>query len=474
MLAIAGGLALLILYLYGLDRMGLYSADEPRYASIGREMASRGDYITPRLWGQGWYEKPALLYWMIAAGFRAGLSNGLAPRLPVALLSVAFLIAFFWILRREFGVVAAACSTMILATSGMWVAYSGLAVTDIPMSAMFGLALLFTLPWLRTGDSRWLSGAAVALGFAFLAKSGPPLVLALPVLWFGRNRWRDLFRARPVLLFLLIAAPWYVACYLRNGAIFLQTLFIQQQFQRFISPSLQHVQPWWFYFTWLPVALFPWTPVPVLLVRRNLYSDMRIRFLMVVVIWGFIFFSKSPNKLPGYMLPLLPPIAVAAGVALEKAQTAGRVVVGLSALACCAFPALMRMLPVWMSKDPHAIAPAAVWPGLAALLVAAIVLFIPNRPLSVSLVALVAATGYLWIKIETFPAIDAVATARPVARQIRSAGVPVCVKQDVPRDWRYGLNYYTETPLPDCGNDRTPQAFVYYRGHRLLAELPRQ
>src|SRR3954470_9913462 len=90
LLAIAGGLALLVLYLYGLDRMGLYSADEPRYASIGLEMARSGDFITPRLWGAGWFEKPPLLYWMVAAGFRAGLSIDLAPRVPVALLSLGF------------------------------------------------------------------------------------------------------------------------------------------------------------------------------------------------------------------------------------------------------------------------------------------------------------------------------------------------------------------------------------------------
>src|SRR5579862_3977191 len=91
LLAIAGGLALLILYLYGLDRMGLYGPDEPRYASIGREMARTGDLVTPRLDGRPWFEKPPLLYWMIATGFRLGLSSDLAPRVPVALLSVAFL-----------------------------------------------------------------------------------------------------------------------------------------------------------------------------------------------------------------------------------------------------------------------------------------------------------------------------------------------------------------------------------------------
>ena len=88
-----------MLYLTSLTAMGMYSTDEPRYADIGRAMARTGDWITPHLWGQPWFEKPPLLYWMTAAGFRAGLGTDLAPRLPMALLSVAFLAFFWWRLR---------------------------------------------------------------------------------------------------------------------------------------------------------------------------------------------------------------------------------------------------------------------------------------------------------------------------------------------------------------------------------------
>src|ERR1700740_2719460 len=98
--------------------------DEPRYASIGRAMAASGDWITPRLWGEAWFEKPALLYWMTGAGFRLGLGDDLAPRLPVALLSVAFLVFFYWALRREFGGRPALAATIILATSAGWLAFS--------------------------------------------------------------------------------------------------------------------------------------------------------------------------------------------------------------------------------------------------------------------------------------------------------------------------------------------------------------
>src|SRR5881396_3806992 len=108
---------LYLLSFFGLTNAGLVGPDEPRYAAVARQMALSGDWITPRLWGEPWFEKPALLYWMIAAAFRAGLGDDLAPRAPVALLAVLFLGFFFWSLRREFGVRPAAFATAILATS---------------------------------------------------------------------------------------------------------------------------------------------------------------------------------------------------------------------------------------------------------------------------------------------------------------------------------------------------------------------
>src|SRR6202050_113097 len=144
-LAPASAVGLFFLYFFGLTRTGLLGPDEPRYAAIGRAMAATGDWITPRLWGQPWFEKPALLYWMTAAGFKLGLGPDLAPRLPVALLSVAFLV-FFWLqLRRIFDGWVAGCATAILATAAGWLAYSHVAVTDLPLSALFSAAILFSL-----------------------------------------------------------------------------------------------------------------------------------------------------------------------------------------------------------------------------------------------------------------------------------------------------------------------------------------
>src|SRR5438445_5268183 len=107
--------ALLIyfLYFFHLTTAGMLGPDEPRYAAIGREMARSGDWVTPRLWGQPWFEKPALLYWMTGAAFRLGLGDELAPRLPGATIGALFLGFFYWAMRREFGGQAAAIAAAI-------------------------------------------------------------------------------------------------------------------------------------------------------------------------------------------------------------------------------------------------------------------------------------------------------------------------------------------------------------------------
>src|SRR4051794_32402714 len=138
-------------------------------------MAISGDWVTPRLWGQPWFEKPALLYWMTAIGFRAGLGPELAPRVPVALLSVWFLVFYFLRMRREFGERAAWIASAMLATSGGWIVFSRVAVTEIPLATTFAASMMLALPWVRSGGRRGLVLGGVLLGFAVLAKGLVPV-----------------------------------------------------------------------------------------------------------------------------------------------------------------------------------------------------------------------------------------------------------------------------------------------------------
>jgi 4-amino-4-deoxy-L-arabinose transferase-like glycosyltransferase len=445
------------LYLYGLNVTGLLGPDEPRYAAVAREMARSGDWVTPRLWGEPWFEKPPLLYWMTGATFGLGLGPELAPRLPVAALALAFLGFYWWILQREFGTRTAWYAVLILGTSAGWVGFSQTGVTDMPLTATFSAAMLLALPWIARGDTRPLPLTAALLGLAVLAKGLVPLVLALPLAM--RGRLRDLLRWRVAAPFLIIALPWYVLCYLRNGRVFLDVFFWQQQFGRFASPALQHSQPWWFYFPVLLAGLLPWTPLAALLVRRGNWHDPRLAFLLVWAFFGLLFFSLAINKLPGYVLPLLPAICASMAISLDAARESGPA--SAAWISGCAL--LLVLFPIAAHILPDAVASGLrralelpfdwTWLLPAGMAVLAWILARRGRrQVAVALVAAGAAAGILWLKVSVLPEVDRRASARTLWRDIDARQAEVCI-QAVNRDTRYGLNYYSGEPLPDCARE---------------------
>ena len=450
---------LAVLYFVGISSAGMLGPDEPRYASVAREMARSGDWITPRLWGAPWFEKPALLYWMTGTAFRLGLNEDVAPRIPVALISLAFLVFFQWILSRKFGPRAAWTATFILATSVAWLGCSYIGTTDLPMSAAFSTAMLLSLDWIETGDRRRLPMAAALLGLAVLAKGLVPLVLTLPLIWCGRRRWIDLLRPSVLGVFLVVALPWYLLCWWRNGAVFLRTFFWEQHFGRFTTLALAHGQPFWFYVPVLAAALLPWTPVLLLLVRRGLYGDRRRRFLLLWLLFGLAFFSISKNKLPGYLLPMIPAAAALMGIALAEAKRGARWVLAASALCLtliiALIPALPDVLAVGLSR---AETPGFHWTWLLPLVLALTIYVLEWRGWrapAVTALAIAAAACAISLKLIDLPAIDRAYSARPIWREIAAAPGRVCVAA-MHRSWRYGLNYYSGTPLPDCSVSPRP------------------
>jgi 4-amino-4-deoxy-L-arabinose transferase-like glycosyltransferase len=445
------------LYFFGLTAAGVLGPDEARYASIAREMARSGDWITPRLWGNPWYEKPPLLYWICAAAFRLGAGAELAPRLPVALCSVAFLAFYWWILRREFGCAVAWMSALILATSGGWLWYSQAGVTDIPAAAAFSSAMLLVLPWIAKRDTRLLPAASAVLGLAVLAKSLPPVALTLPL----ALRWRnlgDLLKPRVLAPFLIIALPWHVLCYLQNGSAFLKNLFWRQQFQRLTSEALMHSRPWWFYLPVLAGLLLPWTPLAPLLARRTQWADPRRRFLLFWSGWTLVFFSIAVNKLPGYVLPAFPAIAALMALGLAELPDA-KLWLAACALLVVIYAAAAQVLPraaaFGLSHAPHPVF-STLW--LIPLAIAAAAWLLDSRRRRLAAVFAVAApiaVAAAWLKGNAAGEFDRFATARPLWRQVESHAAETCVAaapqpDAVQRNWRYSLNYYSVTPLPDC------------------------
>ncbi len=447
---------LLILYLLDLGGVGFISTDEPRYASIGREMAQSGDWVTPRLDGAGWFEKPPLLYWMTAAGHVARLPDEWAARLPVALLSIAFLLLFFYMIAREFSSRIAIAATTILATSAGWLAYSFAALTDLPMAAMLGAAMLVTLFEKR----KWSGFAAgLLLGVAVLAKAFVPLVLFAPVFLIARGK-----RIGIAAGCIAAAVPWHVFCYLRNGHLFWDEYFWRQQFSRFFTPERQHVHGWWYYVPVLLAGLFPWTPLVTVLARKATYEDVRMRFLGAWLVYGFVFFSASQNKLAGYLLPLMPGLAVLLAVGLDQLVEKTKIAPWLLASSA----ALLVILPTVVLALPQAMLAGVgrthinVALGLPFLLIA-VPVWLLSRSGKPSLAILAAGMGVVfgvaYFKGAAFPELDDRVSVRGFWREHHAEAAMACV-ENVGRTWEYGLNYYAERPFHACSPGKSPRIAV--------------
>jgi 4-amino-4-deoxy-L-arabinose transferase-like glycosyltransferase len=456
-----------VVYLLKPGGAGFLGPDEPRYASIGREMARDGDWVTPRLNGSPWFEKPPLLYWTTAAANRLGLRDEWAARVPMALISLTFLIFFHEILRREFSSRLALAATAILGGSAGWLVASFAAVPDLPMSAALASAMMIALFDNRVGRG-WIAGAL--LGIAILAKGFVPAALFAPVWWIAREKRRGILAAAAI-----VAAPWYLLCWTRNGSAFWNDFFWKQHVQRLISAqALQHGQPFWYYVPVMLAGLFPWTPLAALIGLKKAREDARIRFLLLWALGALVFFSIVPNKLPFYVLPLMPALAVVMAAALEAVPRREWWLI-----ACLGS---LILLPSIAETFPQAYlegATRAHWHfdprGLIALVAAAVVWWISRRgrwtAALVATSAMVAAGG-AYLKLKTLPPLDQRDSARAFWRSHQEEIGEACVAADVPRAWVYGLSYYASRAVPDCGDSVAENWEI--RGRNGMLEIARR
>lgn len=446
---------------------GVIGPDEPRYASIAREMWLSGDWVTPRLDGEPWFEKPALLYWMGAAAMMAGVEPDQATRYPVAALSVLFLLFFHWRLKKVFDETTADLSAAVLLTSAGWVAFSQAGVFDLPLTASVGAALLLLLEWAGDpDDKRKLPWFGALLGLSVLAKGlAGPAVAAMAALGVctvhgvGRVA-RDLVHWRTLGPFLAVCGPWYLLCYARNGDVFVEEFLWRHHVLRLISPELQHVQPAWFYAPVLLVALLPWAPVVFVLPWRRLWEDPQTRFLLSWAVGTMLFFSVSTNKLPGYILPALPAIAALIGLRLRRrptprvALTTAAALLALLPLAAAVLPeALASGLPrAWPPRDISwtlAVFPAATIAAVAAASWAG------RRWIAVAALATAAAIGLASLQRAVYPEIDKAAGVRTLLDSAPAPLDQICLG-DVRRHVHYGFQFYAGRPVADCEADPQP------------------
>ncbi|WP_157730909.1 ArnT family glycosyltransferase [Variovorax sp. HW608] len=315
-----------------LGTRALVSPDEGRYAALALEMARSGDWVTPRLNGLFYFEKPILQYWIGALAFLGlGVSEFSARLWPglagfLTLLAVGFTAGRLW--GREAGVQALA-----VAASMTWlIGNSHFLTLDSGLTLFLTLALCGVLLALETPDPRarrrwiWLAWAAMAgavLSKGLVGLAIPGAVLVFVSLWRrDMGLCRGMHWASGLVIFLALAAPWFVLVSMRNPA-FAEFFFIHEHFARYLTQVHQREGAWWYYVPLLIGGMLPWTGALPWLLRKDpaTQGSSRITVRDVLLVWCvfvFLFFSASGSKLPSYILPMFPALALLVTVQLRR------------------------------------------------------------------------------------------------------------------------------------------------------------
>lgn len=460
------------IFFYGLGSLPLIGPDEPRYAQVAREMFVSGDWVTTRLGGINWFEKPALTYWLSAAGYALFGENEFGARFFIAVFATIGVLLVYWFGKRtrsaRFGFLSAA----VLATCGMWPGFARVATFDLTLSVAMTLALAGFFLWAESSKrpTFWFV-MCFALGLAVLAKGLVGIVLPSAVIGLYLLLTRQLkivFNSKLLLIgaavFLATAATWYAPVIAKHGQEFINEFFIGHHFQRYLSNKYKHPQPAYFFLLVALAGSFPWTFYLIGSAWRSArnwretFSDRLRLFLWLWVLVTIGFFSFSGSKLPGYVLPIFPAISMLVGLELERwwQPTVERRTKVLAALTA-AFVAAVGVAAIFVSQQELGLTPrnsaliGSITVGMA-ILHLGLWLWRGGKlaviALPFSLIAVIVAATHL-----VFPALGNRESLRPLAVTARlsaQAGERMIffVNED------HGINFYaTELPWRDTKSE---------------------
>ncbi len=325
-----------LIWFSNLEYRKLANPDEGRYAEIPREMALSGDWVTPRLNDLKYFEKPPLQYWATAAAFRVFGESQWGARWWPATTAFGCVLLMFWTGRRLFSEETGLAAAAALGGCTGFVINAHINTLDAGLAAFLTVGLLGFLhaqhPSATPTENRnWMLVVWAAMALAVLSKGLigvvlPGAVLAIYILI--EHDWRLLTRlhvGKGLVLLLLITVPWFVAVSLANDE-FARFFFIHEHFARFLTKVHRREGAWWYF---IPILLFgamPWLPFIAVRLRdgwRHEGEPGTLQPRRLLLIWAafiFLFFSVSGSKLPSYILPVFPALALFAAVEIQRME----------------------------------------------------------------------------------------------------------------------------------------------------------
>ena len=387
-------LAFVVAWFAALDARRLQHPDEGRYAEIAREMAVTGDWLTPRLNDLKYFEKPPLQYWLGAATFDALGVDEWTARLPTAVAGFLAVIAVGFTAARLASPEAGAYAALVLAGSVWHIGMSQIltldAVLSLGLTATLCAFLLAQRPGLAPSAQRnWMLAAYAAAALATLTKGLVALVIpgGALVLYSLVARdwgpWRRLHLLPGLIVYLAVAAPWFVLVSRANPE-FARFFFIHEHVERFLTQSHNRTGEWWYFVPWLLLGLLPWLLVWLVTLPRSWRAAPVAangfaweRFCLAWAAFVFLFFSASGSKLPSYILPLFPALALAIG--FELTRTSARTLMWIALPLAVGAPVVLAGFALVFEQIVAALAsditPASIYRQFGPWIIAGLVAF---------------------------------------------------------------------------------------------------
>lgn len=335
--ALHPGKILVLVIIYALLWFGtlnyrhLIPSDEGRYAEIAREMLVTGDWITPRYNGYKYFEKPPLQAWATAAAFQVFGIGDWQARLWTALTGFLTILFAGFTGARIYNPRAGWLAAVVLASSPIWVISGHFNSLDMGLSA-FLVSALCSLLLGQTSPNKnscrhWMWACWAFMALATLSKG--VIGVAIPAMVFNAYSistwdwkvWTRLHLFSGSILFLAITAPWFILIAQRNPE-FLEFFFIHEHLQRFTQDAHSRTGPIYYFVPLLLIGILPWF-LQILGAIAQAWNERRREFSpgWLLVCWFvviFAFFSVSRSKLPGYIIPVFPALALIIGNRLDR------------------------------------------------------------------------------------------------------------------------------------------------------------
>lgn len=340
-----------LFFITGISSFPLYPPDEPKYANAAYNMLDSGDFLTPFFNDRPRFDKPPLIYWLIALSYSIFGVSDWAARIPSIVSTLGVMVFIYLFSKKKFGYEAGLLSVLVF--SGIfhvWV--MGRAVAPETAMVLFEVvALYFFYNGIERQNRIFIYAGYFGLSMAFLTKGpvGVIIPLGIIMIYFAfsigiRETVKRIFSPAGILIFVLIGFPWYILMFRKYGYAYFQEFFLFHNFYRFTGAVHQHHFKFYYYIPIFLGSLYLWFPF-ARKIKNHLKEVISSRsseiFFVIWLLFPLLFFTISVNKLHNYILICYPAVAIISGNCLSRieqiSKTVKRLFIGVAIIEVCIF-----------------------------------------------------------------------------------------------------------------------------------------